>query len=316
MTIQDYLDHYTDGRQMLYFLLLAIAGAILSMAAILVSVFVSSLKQPAVMRKEYYYEHSNNLVQRFYEMIFSGASILSFLAIFYLIDRFAVNADFRAFWDKYRDFLLLIMICLSCVFNNYLDHMLIPLKKVTHEERGSVRLLGMLYILLIFFYIKFIYADDNYDGFIMYFLGLMVGRFVYFDASFSDNVEAVKQAMKNLPLLILGLGYTAFMCYVGFVADYLWTSNGVIVSIFFAHLFMVVAIFIVHHSHIMSLFARKPKTAKPSKNRRARQSAESKKYRRVRQINPDDIDEYDDYVESYNEYEEYGRYNEYEEYDE
>ena len=117
----------------------------------------------------------------------------------------------------------------------------------------------MLYVILIFLYIKFIYENNNYDGFIMYFLGLMIGRFIYFDASFRDGIKTMLEALKNLPLLILGLAYTGFMAYTGFTSDYLLVGNGVLVSTFIAHVFMIVAIFIIHHSHFMSIFARKPK---------------------------------------------------------
>ena len=159
--------------------------------------------------------------QRFDEMIFSATSILSFLAVYYLIDRFALDPGFRTFWDRWCDFILLGMIIASCIINNYLDVMLIPLKKITREEKGSVRLIGMFYIMVIFLYIKFVYKNDNYNGFIMYFLGLIIGRFAYFDASFRESFQTLKNGLRNLPFLIMGLIYTAFMCIYGFYTDYL-----------------------------------------------------------------------------------------------
>ena len=251
--------HYTDPKSVLIFLGLALAFSIICVFYILMIVIISARFVDREERKYYYYEKAHNSIQRFYEMVFSGASILSFLAIYYIIDRFTEPGSFRDFWDKYKDFILLLMICLSIVFNNILDRLLIPLKKVGKDERGSVRLLGMLYVILIFLYIKFIYENDNYDGFIMYFLGLMIGRFIYFDASFRDGIRTMLEALRNLPLLILGLAYTGFMAYVGFSSDYLLIGNGVLVSTFIAHIFMIVAIFIIHHSHFMSIFVRKPR---------------------------------------------------------
>ena len=261
MSFEEYWEHYTDPKKMLMFLALAIAFSIICVFYILMVVGVQARFVERGERRQFYYEKAHNTIQRFYEMVFSGASILSFLALYYLIDRFAPDSgSFRQFWDNFKDFLLLLMICLSIVFNNILDRMLIPLKKVTRGDRGSVRVLGMLYVILIFLYIKFIYENDNYDGFIMYFLGLMIGRFIYFDASFRDGLATIWGALKNFPILILGLGFTAFMAYTGFTSDYLLISNGVLVSTFIAHLYMIVAIFIIHHSHFMYLFARKPRT--------------------------------------------------------
>lgn len=259
MTFNEYMAHYFDGRKMLMFLALALAFSIICVFYILFIVVVSARFVPKEERKQFYYEKANNTIQRFYEMVFSGASILSFLAVYYLIDRFSPEGDFRDFWDKYKDMILLLMICLSIVFNNILDRIIIPLRKLSRQERGSVRLLGMLYVILIFFYIKFIYENDNYDGFIMYFLGLMIGRFIYFDASFRDGIQTMLESLKNFPLLILGLAYTGFMAYTGFTSGYLLVGNGVLVSTFIAHIFMIVAIFVIHHSHFMALFVRRPK---------------------------------------------------------
>ena len=94
----------------------------------------------------------------------------------------------------------------------------------------------------------------------MYFLGLMIGRFIYFDVSFRESAQTFLEAMKNFPLLILGIAYAGFMAYTGFTSDYLLVGNGVLVSTFIAHIYMIVAIFIIHHSHFMSIFIRKPKT--------------------------------------------------------
>ena len=286
MSAQEYAAHYFAVQDILHFLLVAVIGALTCLFFILMAARIKAQGRSRIEKNRDFYERSMNMAQRFDEMIFSATSILSFLAVYYLIDRFALDPGFRVFWDKWCDFILLGMIIASCIVNNYLDVMLIPLKKISREEKGSVRLMGMLYIMVIFFYIKFVYENDNYDGFIMYFLGLIIGRFAYFDVSFRESVQTIKNGAKNLPFLIMGLIYTAFMCIYGFSTDYLLVSNGVLVSKFIAHLFMVVAIFIVHHSHLINLFARKPKKKKNV---------------------PEEIEYYEEevYPENYTAYEEY-----------
>ena len=291
MSAQEYAAHYFAVKDILYFLLVAVIGALVCLFFILLSARIKAQGRTRIEKNRDFYERSMNMAQRFDEMIFSATSILSFLAVYYLIDRFALDPGFRLFWDKWCDFILLGMIIASCIVNNYLDVMLIPLKKISREEKGSVRLMGMLYIMLIFFYIKFVYENDNYDGFIMYFLGLIIGRFAYFDVSFRESLQTIKNGAKNLPFLIMGLIYTAFMCIYGFSTDYLLVSNGVLVSTFIAHLFMVVAIFVVHHSHLINLFARKPKKKKN----------DPENFEAFEEAYPEDYGEY----EAYEEYEEY-----------
>ena len=111
---------------------------------------------------------------------------------------------------------------------------------------ASIRLTGMLYMIIIFCYIKFIYEDNNYDMFITYFLTLMIGRFVYFDASFKDFLECMKQAVKNIPIMAIALAFLGILCFRGYSTDYLLKHNGVITNIFFCHLYIIVAIFIMH----------------------------------------------------------------------
>lgn len=264
MTLKEYLQHYFSIKELLLFLALAVAGLMASVAVIIASDYTVTKRLRPQKRKKVFYARSIGHINRFYEMMFSGTSILSFLSAFYLIERFITGGNFRAYWDAHRDFLLLLMIVCSCLLNTILDKLIVPLE-LDKEERGSVRMIGMLYIILIFLYIKFIYENNNYDGFIMYFLGLMVGRFIYFDASFHDFVESVKRAARNYLLMILGLSLTGLMCYVGFRTKYLLISNGVLVSCFIAHIFIVLAIVLVNKTRLVGLIVHKPDNKKSTK---------------------------------------------------
>ena len=165
---------------------------------------------------------------------------------------------FISIWEDWKDFVLLLLICLSCVLNSILDKLIIPLKHLSKEEKASIRLLGMFYTILILVYLNFIGDESEYSPVMMYYLGLMVGRFVYFDASFMDFIENIKNAFKNLPLLILGLLTTGVLCFFGFNAGYLLERNYYIVGVFYTHLFMLLAVFIIHHSRVLNLIAGKP----------------------------------------------------------
>lgn len=303
MTFDEYLSHYIVGKEILIFLLVALLGLIVSLTFILLSARLIAGKMSPKKRRTFFYNKSCDLVERFFEMVFSGTSILSFLATYYLIDRFVTEGDFRIFWDKYSDMLLLILIILSCVVNTCFDRVLVPLKNISNEQKASVRMIGMLYIILIFMYIKFIYENNNYDGFIAYFLGLMVGRFAYFDSSLSDFLKSIRLAAKNLPLLLLGLSYTGFMCYIGFSSRYLLISNGVLVSTFIAHIFMVVACMIIYHTRVLKLIIRKPASSK-SKSTSAADKYHYEEYY-------DDAGEYEPDAYSDEEYDEFDTYSEY-----
>lgn len=203
-------------------------------------------------------DEAERLTQSFYEMMFTDTCILGFIGVYVILDWFVTIPSVRNFWDSYSDFILLGLIILSCVVNSFLDHVFVNLRDIRRSEKASIRLIGMLYMGIIFLYIKFIYQDNNYDKIMVYYLSLMVGRFVYFDASFHDFRESVKKAFRNFPIMLLALADTAVMAAYGFQEGYLLKINGVVVSLMIAHLYMIVCIFIIAHTHIVEGMTRIP----------------------------------------------------------
>jgi len=292
-----YISHYFQMPECLYFFLLALGVLFVLFVILYIYTVIGGIKYHGMKRHEYIRIEWHILVERYYEMVFSGTSILFFMDVYYLIDRFVVVEPYRSFWEKYDDFLLLLLILMSCMFNSFLDRVFVRLKFVTRDEKSSGRLTGMVYMILIFCYIKFIYENNNYDMLITYFITLMVGRFAYFDSTIHDFVKAMQGVFKNIGLLIFLLIYTSIMSYFGFSTDYLLTHNGVITNIFITHLFMCVAIFVLFHIHIAELVTgRGNRTPKLGNGKNRDFDEEYGRY------SDEDSEQYDD--ENY-EYEEY-----------
>ena len=77
------------------------------------------------------------------------------------------------------------------------------------------------------------------------------------NGSLKDFAKTIGGIVRNLPLLMLILVYTGFMCWYGFKSGFLLTSNGVVVSIFIAHLFMDFSIIVLHHTRVMKRILRR-----------------------------------------------------------
>lgn len=271
MTIQEYFEHYLKTKEGLLFALMTLAVIVFVVIVFyLIAAAGSSNRRRireyaenaekgmpeeadmtdrdrAAIRKAICRSRFETLTEEFYELIFAGGSILMFIAAYYLVDRFFMLEPYRGMWDKYKDYLLLLMIVLSILCSRIVDGALIRLKNVSKEDKAAIRLIAMIYMLLIFGYIKFIYENDNYDSFIEYFLGLMIGRFVYFDVSLRDFTEAVKKAFTKLPIMFVALACTGVLSLYGFTSGYLIKHIGVVTNVFFIHVFMTAAIFIVFH---------------------------------------------------------------------
>lgn len=267
MTLRDYIAHYISMPEMLKFFLVSSGVVLLIHILLMIAAEVKSLAHRNDPQEDYvdeymdeYYEKGyveeeagkgffyflEQYAERYYELMFSATSILFFTGVYFYFDYFqTASGTVWEFWNKYQDFLLLGFITVSIIFNSILDRFVIPLETLKKEERGALRLAGMLYMLIVFAYIKFIYLDDNYDTILVYFLTLVIGRFVYFDASFGDFCDAIRELLRMIPILFLVLLSTALLCLYGFGTEYLLRSNGVVISTFIAHFFVLLEIFVI-----------------------------------------------------------------------
>ncbi|WP_026666216.1 hypothetical protein [Butyrivibrio sp. FC2001] len=275
MTIDAYLNpDFTWMQKLLFFAvgflgLLACDFLMLGGAEISCSVLPRSERKYAVPVKFHKYIHL------FYEMIISGTSVMSFACSYVVLNHVyslmqsgaghsgPISGTFFYIWSEGKDFALLLLICLSCVLNTLLDTVIIPLGRLAKEEKASVRMLGMFYAIIILVFLNLIGDESEYSPVMMYYLGLMVGRFVYFDASFMDFLVAIKNAFMKLPMLLLCVALCGGMCFFGFAMKYLLERNYYIVGIFYTHIFLLIAVFVVHHSRIMKLLVKEQKLPEP-----------------------------------------------------
>ncbi|MDO4187367.1 MAG: hypothetical protein Q4D29_00115 [Lachnospiraceae bacterium] len=246
MKFIEYLQHYTDVTLLLPMVLVTLF--------ILLVIHIVTFLLTKATGGDY-----RLLLEKYYELIISITSMLFFIGMFFLVEHryFDVSEQFYEIWNKYDDFLLLLALFISIFFINFIDTFIIPLKLLYKEEKATLRMMAMIYMLFIFAYIKYIYKNDNYDSIIVYFIIMVVGRFIYFDASFTDFLKAMKNLFLETPMLLLGLATTAIVAWFGFGTEYLLKSNGVVLSLWIAHVFVVIEIAIIH-LFIRSSFRKKP----------------------------------------------------------
>lgn len=260
MTIEAYLNpDFTLFKKLLFW---GIAAIVIMLCNFLLY-GSSGLSGKKRGRKERY----ESLLLRFYELVISATSVMSF-ACAYVVCNHVYNlyqgstsvgpmGTFLEIWANWKDFALLFLICLSCFINTLIDKLLIPLKGLTRDQIAVVRMLGMFYAIIILLYLNVIGDESEYGPVMMYYLGLMVGRFVYFDASFMDFLHAMKNVFLNLPMLILGLLVSGSMTFMGFKLGYFLERNYYIMGVFYTHLFLLVAVFVFYHVQRLTLFRKK-----------------------------------------------------------
>ena len=254
-----YIEHYFNLKNAGSFLLVSFSGLFAVLAVMLLFAKEKQKKKRRNMSQEYIISDMKEngtrpvrIAESFYELVFSSSSVLFFLALYYLIDEYVPSIS--GFWTEYRDLILLVFIVLSVFMTNWFDIILVRLTHIKEDQKVSLRLLSTFYIIFILLYIRFIYQDTNYNSLIIYFISLAIGRFVYFDFTLKEFRNTMKGLAANVPLLLLLLAYSALICWYGFKNGFLLTSNGVIVSILIAHLFMDLSIVVLHKTKLLHLF--------------------------------------------------------------
>lgn len=241
-----YLPHY-----------LQIRGIILMLAAAFAAVFICVCILTAFGRRHTVFDESmtpeeandlrrynvRSLVERYFELMFSSTIFLLFTACYFMITYFGVAGEI---WDSYSSYILLLLVVIAVLVNAWFDKKLIPLETLRPGERESMHFIAILYMLVLFAYIKFVYENNNYDAIIQYFILLLIGRFIGFDTSLGGIRKTLSMAARNLPLLAMALASTGLMALVGFVSGYLIVQNGVVWNLFLGQLFLMIFMFMVH----------------------------------------------------------------------
>lgn len=258
MTIEAYLNPDFTIIKKLIFLCLTLALSGVCIGIIFLFSKAYGKKYDERCREDYTKEDFEVRLQKFFEMIISGTCVMSFSCAYVIINHVyelvetgkAVNlTPFETFltttWADGKDFVLLFLICFSCILNSILDTFIIPLRILKSEEKATMRMLGMFFAIITLMYLNTIGDESQYGPVMMYYFGLMIGRFVYFDASFKDFLANMKKVIDNSPILLMYVIYTWILVFTGFKLEYFLERNYYIVGIFHSQLFMIFVVLIV-----------------------------------------------------------------------
>ncbi|SFG21469.1 hypothetical protein [Oribacterium sp. WCC10] len=195
-------------------------------------------------------------IESFYEMAFASTAVLLLLSLYYIINDRINLREVHILWDTYKDWILVAFLIVSMILNRIFDRLLVRLRYIDAKQRSSIRLVSSIYVILILVYICFIYQSPNYGSIIIYFVMMVIGRLFYFDVTWENFKGDIINIWKNLPILFLMIAYSGFTIWYGFNSQFLWKSNGVLVSTLIAHVFMDVGIVLIHHLRLVKLILR------------------------------------------------------------
>ncbi len=178
-----------------------------------------------------YVNRPYEICQMVFEILISNTCVI---VMMYVYDRIANNIFFL---EKYLGIVMLVLIILAILINNFLDGKLVQ-DMLKEEEKGSIRLLSSCSIILIFFFFKFYFNTAEYDGFLLCYIGLVLGRFIYFDSSLEGIKECFRGLKPYVLPLIIGILLTGAILGVGIYLGII-TTESVFFSLTISHVFIL-----------------------------------------------------------------------------
>lgn len=174
------------------------------------------------------------MIQAFFEVLISNACIILTIYIYYLV------TSVLAFLEPYSNYLLLLLIVISVIINNKIDEK-IGQDMLTAEDKANIRLMSSLSIVLIFACIKIIFDSSDFDELILCYIGLVLGRFVYFDSTWAQFKASIFSLVRHIVPFVVAMFFTYIVSFFGFSYGIITPTN-ILASLVWIHICIVFSV--------------------------------------------------------------------------
>lgn len=174
------------------------------------------------------------VAQAVFEVLISNTCTMVMMCIYHWI------IEKLYFLSKFFNILLLIMIVVAVIVNNIIDNKM-EQDMLTKSDKATIRLMSSLSIVIIFAYIKIKFVISQYDELIMCYIGLAMGRFIYFDTTWEQLKISFRSSIKYIISILIAMAFTYIVSFYGFKYEVI-TSSNLLVSLVCIHFCMIFCI--------------------------------------------------------------------------
>ena len=121
-----------------------------------------------------YVNRPYEISQMVFEIIICNTCIIVIMYVYYWL------AKNLLFLEKYLGIIMLVLIIIAILLNDFLDEKL-KQDMIKEEDKGNIRLISSCSIIMLFSFLKIYFKTAEYDEFLLCYIGLVLGRFIYFD---------------------------------------------------------------------------------------------------------------------------------------
>lgn len=213
------------------FVLLSIVAVIFIVTRIILyerrKVDENTTKEEMDAIEEEYVNRPYEISQMVFEIIICNTCIIVIMYVYYWL------AKNLLFLEKYLGIIMLVLIIIAILLNDFLDEKL-KQNMIKEEDKGNIRLISSCSIIMLFSFLKIYFKTAEYDEFLLCYIGLVLGRFIYFDSTLKEFIRCVKNLKSYFIPLIIAFLLTGIISVIGLHLEVI-TTNNLFISLMISH---------------------------------------------------------------------------------
>lgn len=174
-----------------------------------------------------YVNRPYEISQMVFEIIICNTCIIAIMYVYYWL------AKNLLFLEKYLGIIMLVLIIIAILLNDFLDEKL-KQDMIKEEDKGNIRLISSCSIIMLFSFLKIYFKTAEYDEFLLCYIGLVLGRFIYFDSTLKEFIRCVKNLKSYFIPLIIAFLLTGIISGIGLHLEVI-TTNNLFISLMISH---------------------------------------------------------------------------------
>lgn len=174
-----------------------------------------------------YVNRPYEISQMVFEIIICNTCIIVIMYVYYWL------AKNLLFLEKYLGIIVLVLIIIAILLNDFLDEKL-KQYMIKEEDKGNIRLISSCSIIMLFSFLKIYFKTAEYDEFLLCYIGLVLGRFIYFDSTLKEFIRCVKNLKSYFIPLIIAFLLTGIISGIGLHLEVI-TTNNLFISLMISH---------------------------------------------------------------------------------
>lgn len=154
--------------------------------------------------------------------------------------------------NHYSNFIMIFLIIIATIINNLIDEKF-GQDILSKNDKSGIRLLSSCCIILLYLFIKINYKISEFDELFIFYIGLVLGRFFYFDTKKEDFLFLIKILKQYFIIFIMTLLLIVIVIKVEIYFELIIIEN-VFIFLLLVHFLILISIYLIYNIYMISIY--------------------------------------------------------------